>query len=470
MYLGLFLTMLTLAKLWLARFLPLLGDEAYYSLWARHLDWSFVDHPPMIAWINWVINQVAGYNDFGIRFTAVLLILISTWLIYLIGREAFDKKVGVASALLFNLIPTYLAGGLFLTPEQPLLICWLLSTYACVKLFKHEDKRYWYLLGLTAGLGLLSKYPMILFFPGVILFLALSKNNRLWFRRKEPYLAALLALLIFAPVLIWNYQHGFPALTFHGARLGSPHYVDNVLTFFVLQFLMYSPPLFLFTLSLFIYYFGRERQHFDEMSLLLGSLSFPAFLAFAIVSPFTQIGGHWTSTVYLGIIVLFCSKLYALTPIPWKTRRFWTNLTMILLLNFLAVGYYAFLYPIPASFSGKADTVNYELASYIKSQKVNYVFSNQMGVASLAAYYGQTMVYLPKHAWPQFDLWGRPQLKPGDSLLYFVFDDQSKAAQLKNIFRSVTAEPRPKLFTKDSDIPIKTEVLICRGYLKGELP
>lgn|GEM_PF-793487 len=462
-----FLIVLTIFKLWLARFLPLLGDEAYYALWARHLDLSFVDHPPMIAWINWAINLFAGYNDFGIRLTAVLLVLLSTYLIYLIGKEAFSHKIGLASALLFNLIPTYLAGGLFLTPEQPLIIFWLLSTYACVKLFKHEDKRYWYLLGLTIGLGLLSKYPMILFLPGVLLFLLLSKNNRLWFRRQEPYLAALLAVLIFSPVLIWNYQHGFPALTFHGARLSSPHYIDNVLTFFVLQFLMYSPPLFLFSISVFLCFFWKERQQYDEMSLLLVSLSFPAFLVFLLVSPYTQIGGHWTSMVYLGMLIVFCAKLFALTPTPWKTTRFWINLGLIILLNILAVGYYAFFYPLPADLKGKAYTLNQELPKYIRDAKVNYVFSNQMGVASLVAYYGKTEVYMPKGLWRQFDLWDQPELKKGDSILYFAFDESDTEKRLKPLFGSVKLDPQKRLFAKDSDIPLKTKVYVCRQSIQS---
>jgi hypothetical protein len=93
-----------------------------------------------------------------------------------------------------------------------------------------------------------------------------------------------------------------------------------------------------------------------------------------------------------------------------------------------------------------------------------------MGVGSLVAYYGKTMVYLPQHAWPQFDVWGRPRLKQGDNILYFVFDDQGKAAKLKGMFQSVNFDPRPRLFAKDSDIPLKTQALLCRGYKKGELP
>ena len=250
------------------------------------------------------------------------------------------KKVGVASAFLFNLIPTYLAGGLFFTPEQPFIIFWLLSMYAVVKIIKTQEPKYWYLLGLGVGLGLLSKYPMILFAPALLAFLIVSKENRYWLFKKEPYLAALLAALIFSPVIIWNIQYGFPALAHHGSRLGQTKYLDNLLYFFGLQFIMYSPPLFIFTLWTFVTFswkkggevirnwtWGkmwemRNEKKQSHLSSLISNpishlqlphffiiISLVPFAVFLAVSPFTAIGGHWTSTAYLGIIIFGCYKI-----------------------------------------------------------------------------------------------------------------------------------------------------------------
>ena len=164
MFLALFLGVINLFKLWLVRFLPLLGDEAYYNLWSKHLALSYTDHPPVIAYLHWIINFIFGQNEFGVRLGAILCLLISSWLIYLIGKEAFGRKVGVASAVLFNLIPTYFAGGLFLTPEQPLLIFWLLSMYWAVKILKTQQKAFWYPLGISVGFGFLSKFPKEIYF------------------------------------------------------------------------------------------------------------------------------------------------------------------------------------------------------------------------------------------------------------------------------------------------------------------
>ena len=463
MYFGLFLIALNAFKLWLARFLPLLGDEAYYNVWSKHPALSYVDHPPMIAWLHGLTNALSGQSEFGIRCMAVILILISTWLIYLTAKEAFGKKVAVASAVLFNLIPTYLAGGMFLTPEQPVIIFWLLSMYAAVKIIKAHEAKYWYLLGLGIGLGLLSKFPMLLFLPGLLIFLLLSKEHRYWLTKKEPYLAIILAFLIFSPVIVWNISHHFPSLAHHGARLGSPNYLNNILYFLVLQFIMFSPPLFIFTVT-------RLRLtpdvSPDATVKLITLTSIIPFLIFLLVSPITLVGGHWTSIVYPGMIILLCHDLVTNYPNPLRKFRIIANLIIIILINALFIGYYSFLYPIPEDFKGKAYTINYNLPKYIQEAKVDYVFSNQMGVASLVAFYGKTEVYMPKGMWRQFDIWGQPELKKGDSILYFAFDESDAEKRLKPLFGSVKLDPQNRLFTKDSDIPIKTKVYIVK-YFKG---
>ncbi|MDI6731741.1 MAG: glycosyltransferase family 39 protein [Candidatus Margulisbacteria bacterium] len=471
MFFWLFILALTLFKVWLSQFLPLLGDEAYYSLWSQHLALSYVDHPPLIAYINWLINHILGQSEFAIRLTAIIGILLATGLVYLIGKEAFGKKAGLASAFLFNLIPTFLAGGMFLTPEQPLLFFWLLATYLALKLIKTQKARYWLLLGIIVGLGLLSKFPMLLFFPGILLFLILSKENRRWLTRVEPYLGLIFAMLVFSPVIYWNIQQHFPSFVYHGSRLSSPHYFENILTFFVLQFLMYSPPLFTFLCRQFFYGFWENLKTTDNRSLLLSSLSLPAFFAFLFACPFTQIGGHWTSIIYPGLIIVFCYQLLSKFPNPLYNRKIWFSLGVIVLLDVLFISYYAFLFPVPAEIKGNEYRINSQLEQYIKDNKPTYVYSNQMGVGSLVAFYGKTEVYLPKGYWKQFDIWGEPVLKKGESIIYFAFDaplvDSAVSVietDLRKQFHSVKKDPHIRLFAKDSDITLKTQIFICRGY------
>ncbi|MBU1027110.1 MAG: hypothetical protein KKA31_05200, partial [Candidatus Margulisbacteria bacterium] len=202
-----------------------------------------------------------------------------------------------------------------------------------------------------------------------------------------------------------------------------------------------------------------------NQSLLLICLSLAGFLPFLFVSPFTIIGGHWTSIVYPGMLVVLCQRWFTMMPNPLRNFRFWSNIFVIALINILFVIYYAFLYPIPQEYKDQAYSINQELPGFIESSKVDSVYSNQMGVANLVAFYGKTAVYLPEGAWKQFDIWGRPELKPGDDILYFVFDEKDKENELKLLFKTVKEDKTKRLFTKDSDIPLKTQIFICRGFI-----
>lgn len=466
MFLALFLIFLTVLKLWLSRYLPLLGDEAYYNLWSKHLALSYNDHPPMIAYIHWLINQSLGQSEFSIRLAAILCLLLSSWVVYLIGKEFFGKQIAAASAVLFNLIPTFMAGGFFLTPEQPLVFFWLLSTYFAVKIIKTQQNNYWYWLGIALGLGLLSKYPMLLFLPGLILFLILSRENRVWLKKRELYFCLLIALVIFSPVIIWNFQHGFSSFTYQSGRVGSPHYLENTIYFLVLQFIMYSPFMIFIIIRNFFPGFWKNMSSQENIYLLLSCLSFAAFIPFLLVSPFTMIGGHWTAIAYLSLIPLICAQY-----LPYfKKSKVWLNLFVIILINILFIGYYAFLYPIPKDLAGQAYAINQKLPEYIKASKVNYVYANQMGLSSLVAFYGKANVYMPEGAWKQFDIWGRPSLKKGDSALYFVFDNPNIAQSLKSIFEKVEIDNKKRLFLKESNLPEKTQIYICRDFKGGTLP
>ncbi|MBU0501657.1 MAG: hypothetical protein KJ811_00225, partial [Candidatus Margulisbacteria bacterium] len=135
--------------------------------------------------------------------------------------------------------------------------------------------------------------------------------------------------------------------------------------------------------------------------------------------------------------------------------------SIIVLINALAIGYYAFLYPIPPEFKGRAYSINHELPEYIQDSKVDYIFSNQMGVGSLVAFYGKTEVYLFKGLWPQFDIWGQPELKKSDKILYFAFAENDAPEKLRKMFRRVKKDSQKRLFAKDSDIPLKVEVYHC---------
>lgn len=466
----LFLIALNVFKMFIARYFPLIGDEGYYFLWSKHLDLSYFDHPPMIAYINFLLNLAFGNSEFAIRLSAIATTLTISLMIYKIGEELFNRRCGIISAVIFNLLPTFFGGGIFLVPQQLLMLFWVISIYLFIKIIITKKSRYWYFLGVSAGLGLLSDYVMAAFFLSTGFYLLLNRAQRFWFFRKEPYLAALVSMLLFSPVIIWNIKYPLSTVFYWGAKMGMPSNIfDNLIYFFGLQMLLYTPVVFGLTMAFLFYYFYKSYQEQDQDILLLCCLSVPLFLVFFLLVPVAKVGGHWLAAAYLpAIIFLGAAAKRNFTILVSSTLFF------VILVNSLVFIYFIFLYPTPAELKGREFIVNQQLSWYLKEvtppKGKTYVLATNMGLAGLIAFHGKTEVYMAPGRIKQFDLWGKPDIKKGDNLIYFALNEEHLGNALKPLFKTATPDPQKRIFTKDSDIPQKTIVFICQEYRGGNIP
>ncbi|HEX7231534.1 MAG TPA: glycosyltransferase family 39 protein, partial [Candidatus Binatia bacterium] len=188
----------------IASLIDLSPQEAYYWNYAMHPAFSYFDHPPMIAWVINAGQILLGKNELGVRMGGLLLTLLSTWLLFLLGRFWFGRRAGLWAALIFQSVPLYFVYGVLITPDVPLMFFWLLTLYLISLAVREERKWAWYLAGVALGLSLLSKYTAIFLVPSTLLLLMLDRRHRTWLLRKEPYLALLIAALLFTPVIFWN--------------------------------------------------------------------------------------------------------------------------------------------------------------------------------------------------------------------------------------------------------------------------
>ncbi len=451
MGLVIFLIVLNLFKIIVIPWFPLIGDESFYWLWSHHLALSYDSHPPMIAYLYWALTMLFGPSELAIRLTAITIVLLISFFIYLAGKELFDKRTATIATVVFNLLPTFWAGGMFLVPQTVFFLFWALGFYLFVLIVKRGNANLWYLLGLVAGLGLLSDHVMWLFVLGSFVYCLVDKEQRAWLTRKEPYLAFLLAMIVYSPVIIWNIQYSFMPFHFWGGSV-APKYADHIINFFGLQMVLYTPAIFLLTIWLI----------FRHRTPLLSVFSAAAFLPFLLISPFVNIGGHWTASAY------FPAVLETGRAKKWFLG---TTLFFALLVNVLGFTYYIFLYPIPPQLKGKEFTVNRELPQFLKTAAPRtFIYANNMGVLGLVSFHGRTDAYMAKGRMWLVDQWPAADLKKGDNVIYFVLDEKELAGKLKPLFRKVWLDPQPRLFAKDADIPTKTEVLHCEGFKGGELP
>jgi len=205
-------------RLVFAGLVDLLPEEAYYWSYARHLDIGYLDHPPLIAWLIALSTWLLGQSEFAVRLPAFVSWLLAAYFMFRLTRNLFDKAAASRSALLLAVLPIYFATGLITTPDAPLYAAWAGSLFFLERALLAQRRAAWWGVGICLGLGMLAKYTIALVGVATVAFLLFDRRSRRWLLGPEPYAAALIAILIFSPVLIWNAAHGWASFVFQGPR------------------------------------------------------------------------------------------------------------------------------------------------------------------------------------------------------------------------------------------------------------
>ena len=419
--------------------LDLSPDEAHYWEWSRRLDLSYYSKGPMIAYLIYLGTSVFGYTIFGIRIMAVIFSALSSIFLYSLGKNLYDEKVGLSSAILIQIIPLFSTFGVLFTIDSPFIFFWILSLYLFWKavntLPPHPPltkggKRgvinsamgrrdfelvYWFLLGLSIGLGLLTKYTMASFYLCAFLFLLFVKEYRKLLLTKGPFIAFIISLLVFSPVMGWNVNHDW--ITFKHTA-GQAHLEDGIqislksfFEFFGSQFGVITP-LLLILMAVSVWRLRKKRE-----GAFLFWFSMPVIVFFLLKSIQAKVQANWALPGYLSGIIAF-SAFYM--------KRFYSEkggpkifIATAVLLSALvtAVAYYPSILNLPVKLDptsrvrgwkelGAEVTKIYEQMS---ATRPVFIFSDRYQVSSELAFYvkGHPVTYCINlgRRMNQYDLW-----------------------------------------------------------------
>jgi hypothetical protein len=230
-------------------------DEFLYWAMADHLDWGYLEVPPLIAFFANIASSLFGDTIFAVRFFPALTGAITLVLSGLIAKELGGKRFAqLLTAISYLVSLLYLRVNILFQPVAFDVMYFVLCTYLLIKILKTNRPLYWILLGIFMGLGLLNKYTMLLFGFGTAIGLLLTPYRR-FYLNKWLWISSLIAILILLPNIIWQYNQGWPVIE-HMSALSS-NQLDNVnpLIFILTQLLMnmYSAPLWLAGLVFFLF-------------------------------------------------------------------------------------------------------------------------------------------------------------------------------------------------------------------------
>jgi 4-amino-4-deoxy-L-arabinose transferase-like glycosyltransferase len=205
----------------LAMWLPLVEDEAYYQLWASVPSAGYFDHPPMVAWGIAAGQAVFGETLLGVRaasiVAAALVVLLSWRIAWLFSR---DETVAFRAALWGAVMLPFAALGFAATPDAGSVLFWSAAVWAIAEVLQGGSRNWWLLVGLFAGLGVLSKFTNLFFGVGLVIWLVASRDGRGWLKVWQVWAGALIGVLVLVPLALWNMRNGFVGLERQFGRIG----------------------------------------------------------------------------------------------------------------------------------------------------------------------------------------------------------------------------------------------------------
>lgn len=287
--------------------LGLFYDEAYYWHWAQDLAWGYYSKPPMVAWVIALTGQLWGdATPLAVKSGAMLLHPLTAFGLFALGRKLLNARAGFWAGALYFSAPGLAMSNVVISTDVPLLLFWTWGMVFAIRALQGGKLQDWLLVGMCGGLGLLSKYTMVVFALGMLWVLSLPPHRH-WLAKWQPYAAATLAFALWLPNLWWNYQQDFPTMrhTVEIAELdGELFYPTRWLEFVGAQFAVFGPV----TFALFLLAVSRvgARQLNDAWSF---AFALPMLLLISGFALLSHAHANWAVPAITAVCLLVATQL-----------------------------------------------------------------------------------------------------------------------------------------------------------------
>ena len=343
-------------------------DEAYYYLYSRHLNWSYFDHPPLVALTTgvgwWLTGQV---SPFTIRLGALVLYTLSLWLLYRAASRLYGLAAGQITLVIVTLIPLFTIGfGILTSPDNGLIFAWSATLVVAIEEFfspaatanPHGYRPSWRLalLGLLVGLACLSKYHGFVLGPGLVGFCLANRPYRRALTSPWTLVALGLFVLVLFPLWYWNSQHQWISFRFQLGLRFEDGSADNPFRWGQMVGYWLLSNLYLFPLFGFPLWWVLGRRTAAAIAGLsspgaspLGQSPYPLalilWLAWPVVALFTMLGGkqqilpawpapgYWAAVILLGVQAVGWQRWRP----TWVRRWLWGSGWFLATLSLLAL-------------------------------------------------------------------------------------------------------------------------------------
>ena len=312
-------------------------DELYFRVAARHPAWGYDDQPALTPLFGRLSESTFGADPRGLRVVSAVAIALVVVLVALIARELRAGRIGQAvAALATGASAAAMAIGHLLSTTTFDVLVWVTIVLLVTRILGGGDERQWLLVGLVAGLGLENKQLVLLLVAALACGGVLDRRWELA-RNQWLWAAAVIAVVLWLPNLVWRAQHGWPQLEL-ASKIGQEDPIGYRVQLLPLQLLLIGPllaplwlgglwwllrrtearpyrPLGLAYLALLAIAFATGAKPYYTMGLLLSLLG-----AGGVVAE-RWLGGHNGRRLALAAAIALSAAIAAVIALPLVPAR-----------------------------------------------------------------------------------------------------------------------------------------------------
>jgi 4-amino-4-deoxy-L-arabinose transferase-like glycosyltransferase len=380
------ITIVFFIRLTLAIWVPITGDEAYFIIWGKNLDYGYYDHTPMVGWLLALFLLISDAT-WWLRLPSVLLPIILSYLMFR-TLQPRHPQVSVWVALVYLVAPVNIINFL-ITTDTPLIFFSFISTmYFYRAIYETESKQNFILSGLFLGLAFFSKYFAVFLGISYGIYIILFHRNR------KGLIGLGLILLMVVPFvllnLLWNYNHCWNNILFNvfNRTQGFNDPVVSLMKYAAILLYLFSPVMIYFVFKNRADFKKQRSDYFTHTYLWLIAVPLILFLLLTIKK---EVGLHWLFSFYPFAFIAIAGLL-SVKQWRWTFHFMW----LFSLLHIIAVVSVMTL-PVETFINKKEAVQNLVFGKYpqevlenLKPYEDDYTFATiSYGISSVASYHAR---------------------------------------------------------------------------------
>jgi 4-amino-4-deoxy-L-arabinose transferase-like glycosyltransferase len=272
----------------------------------------------MVAVVIRLGTLMAGDTEFGVRLVSILSALPMSWAVYRATEILFgSRRVAATATILLNVTLMTAVGTLIVTPDAPLLVASSFLLFSLAKVLQTGRGAWWLAVGLAAGAALLSKYTALFFGPAILIWLIAIPGLRRWLISLWLYLGGLVALLMFAPVILWNAEHHWVSFIKQMGRARIEDFRPAFIAELIPTQIAFATPLVWILGVMGLFALATRREGAMAARMLINTIFWTICVYFIWHSLHARVEANWFAPVYPAFAI---AAAVAADQTPWQPR------------------------------------------------------------------------------------------------------------------------------------------------------